>query len=323
MNNTTTSTSLAAAVDPKHPPADARYIDHAYGYLLRHYNSIDLTLGGSLVLHTVTYWSVGIGLLLFELGFPSVARRYKTQPNTTVTGKQILKLLKRVIPNQILLVLLALGVRRFRPTLVDEKLDKQVIRAPPSYARIAGDYLFNLGVFEVVFYVLHRALHDLRWYKYVHKIHHEFKAPIGLAAEYAHIVELILSNIIPGAIGPALSNAHPLSTWVWMVGSLVQTCFHHSGLMLPFYPLNQWTIAHDWHHKAFTDQFGVVGAMDSALKTTGDVPYTAFSNEIWNRTAYAGKLAGQTIVRVATMAIMAKRSKSKRMPSDLFSTLVR
>lgn len=274
-------------VDPKNPPKNSRYIDHIYAYCLRNYNSIDLTLGGSTIVHGVAYWGIGLSLLLFEFGLPSIARRYKTQPNIRVTGKEIIKLLKRCIGNQAILLLFYLGVRKLKPKMLVEELDKKVLRPAPSYIRIACDYVFNLCVFEVVFYLLHRTLHDLRWYKYVHKIHHEFKAPIGLASEYAHIVELILSNIIPGAVGPALTNAHPVSTWIWLAGSILQTCFHHSGMMLPFYPLNQWTVAHDWHHAAFTDQFGVVGLMDGALKTTGGDSYKKFSNEIWKRTSSA------------------------------------
>ena len=309
---------------PKQPLPNARYIDHFYAKLLNRFGSIDLIMGGSLVIHTVTYWSVGLGLLLFEFGLPSIALGYKTQPNRTVTWKEIVKLLKLVIPNQILLALAYLAVRTLRPKQLQDKFDEQCSRTPPSYLRIMGDYLFNLGVFEVVFYLLHRTLHDLRWYKYVHKIHHQFKAPVGLAAEYAHIVELFLSNIVPGAIGPALSNAHPVSTWIWLAGSLVQTLFHHSGLMLPFYPLNQWTISHDWHHAAFTDQFGVVGIMDNALQTTGDQPYLNFSNEIWQRTGGgSATVAGSALVRVATVAALIVSRRKKMLVSSLFQSIVR
>ena len=307
---------------PSNPHPDARYIDHWYAYFLRKYNSIDLTLGGALVIHTATYWGVGLSLLAFEKVLPSIALRYKTQPRKIVRWTEILKLLKRVVVNQLLLLVSFLAVSKLRPKFLIDDLDKKVNRTPPSYLRIAADYVFNLGVFEIVFYCFHRALHDLRWYKYIHKIHHEFKAPIALAAEYAHIVELILSNIVPGAIGPASTNAHPVSTWVWLFGSLVQTLFHHSGLMLPFYPLNQWTIDHDFHHASFQNQFGVVGMMDTALKTTGGEPYNQFSNDIWQRMTTVASVAGSAIVRSATAAIR-RRSSSSRMPSQLFQTVVR
>ncbi len=38
-------------------------------------------------------------------------------------------------------------------------------------------------------YFQHRALHDSRVYKHVHKVHHHFSAPFGLTAEYLHPAE--------------------------------------------------------------------------------------------------------------------------------------
>ncbi len=35
----------------------------------------------------------------------------------------------------------------------------------------------------------HRFLHDKRYYKYVHKVHHYYPAPFGMVAEYAHPLE--------------------------------------------------------------------------------------------------------------------------------------
>jgi len=50
---------------------------------------------------------------------------------------------------------------------------------------------------SAVFYWAHRVLHHRRIYKYIHKQHHEFKATVGIAAEYAHPVESLLANAVP------------------------------------------------------------------------------------------------------------------------------
>lgn len=41
-----------------------------------------------------------------------------------------------------------------------------------------------------------------RFYKSVHKIHHKWTAPIGIAAEYAHPFEFLIGNIVPVFTGP-------------------------------------------------------------------------------------------------------------------------
>lgn len=48
-------------------------------------------------------------------------------------------------------------------------------------------------------YWAHRALHYGPLYKKIHKLHHEFSAPFGLAAEYAHPLEILILGM--GTIG--------------------------------------------------------------------------------------------------------------------------
>jgi sterol desaturase/sphingolipid hydroxylase (fatty acid hydroxylase superfamily) len=263
-----------------------RWVDRWWRGVVAKYDAVDITLGGSLLVHTGAYWGSGLLLLLLERAFPGFAARYKTQPGRTVKMRDLLKLLKRVLTNQAILLAGFLLIRKVRPQPIVDRAEQLVRQPVPSLARVVKDYVFNLGVFEVVFYVLHRALHDQRWYRHIHKIHHEFKYPIALASEYAHFIELMMSNVIPGAVGPAITNAHPLSTFTWLTGSILMTNFHHSGMNLPFYPLNYMTRAHDWHHLAFTDQFGVVGAMDTVLKTTGGNDFHAFASEIVKRVGF-------------------------------------
>jgi len=57
----------------------------------------------------------------------------------------------------------------------------------------AGAHLVN----DVGFYWTHRLLHSKALYKRFHKKHHTFRGSVGAAAEYAHPVEVILSNQIP------------------------------------------------------------------------------------------------------------------------------
>lgn len=51
-------------------------------------------------------------------------------------------------------------------------------------------------------YWAHRALHQGALYQRIHKLHHEFSAPFGLAAEYAHPLEILILGM--GTVGGPL-----------------------------------------------------------------------------------------------------------------------
>lgn len=235
-------------------------------------------------MHAAAYWGSGMALLVAEKLMPQgLIARYKIQPNRSVGVQELLKLLKLVLGNQAGLLLLYLGVRKIRSAKIDAHCQEIVDRPVPGWRQVALEYIFNLLTFEVVFYILHWALHQRVWYKRIHKVHHEFKAPLGLCSEYAHPVELILSNVVPGAIGPLITGAHPLSTWIFLVGSIFMTNVHHSGFIWPWYPFNSWTMFHDYHHANFYDQFGVVGLMDRLFKTTGGSDFNDYKTQALKR----------------------------------------
>uniref|UniRef100_A0A1I8J2R8 Fatty acid hydroxylase domain-containing protein n=1 Tax=Macrostomum lignano TaxID=282301 RepID=A0A1I8J2R8_9PLAT len=64
----------------------------------------------------------------------------------------------------------------------------------------------NAPVDKILFYYCHRWLHSPSLYKRVHKLHHEWQAPVAAVAMYAHPVEFLLSNLLPVMAGPLLLN---------------------------------------------------------------------------------------------------------------------
>jgi len=248
---------------------------------------IDLYFGSTMLIHVVVYWGSGLALLAFEklIASEKFIQRYKIQAGKSVTGPDILKLVKVVLKNHLMLLVFYLLAKHIRIKPLVDKLRETVDRPIPTLSQILRDFIFNLGVFEVVFFASHYYLHKPTWYKQIHKIHHEFKAPIGLASEYAHPVELVLSNIVPGAIGPLIMQSHPISTWVWLSGSILMTNIHHSGFIFPWYPANSWTVAHDYHHYLFSEHFGVVGLMDNICQTTGDEDFVNYKRNAVLRAA--------------------------------------
>ena len=94
-----------------------------------------------------------------------------------------------------------------------------------------------------------------------HKQHHEFKANVGIAAEYFHPVE-DLFNIIPMITGPLLLKMHFCTFMVWIVIRISEIVDAHSGYALPF---SIWEISlrlqggadrHEFHHSHNKGSYG-------------------------------------------------------------------
>ena len=92
-------------------------------------------------------------------------------------------------------------------------------------------YLF---ISEAVFYYNHRLLHLPWFYKRVHKIHHEFTAPIGLAAIYLHWFESLLS------LGVALTG--PMISITCINAQCCETSYKTSGVNFIAAPLTKDTM---------------------------------------------------------------------------------
>ena len=79
----------------------------------------------------------------------------------------------------------------------------------------------------------HRALHTPVLYKHIHKLHHKYSAPFGLAAEYAHPAETFILGTGTLA-GPLLwcyfrRDVHIVTVYIWITLRLFQAIDAHSG----------------------------------------------------------------------------------------------
>ncbi|KAK3951268.1 hypothetical protein QBC32DRAFT_315062 [Pseudoneurospora amorphoporcata] len=127
---------------------------------------------------------------------------------------------------------------------------------------------FQICIFFVMedawHYWFHRALHYGPLYKAIHKIHHTYSAPFGLAAEYASPIEVMLLGI--GTVGSPIlwvsftKDLHLVTMYIWIVLRLFQAIDAHSGYDFPFslrHFLPFWAGAdhHDVHHERFIGNY--------------------------------------------------------------------
>ena len=113
-------------------------------------------------------------------------------------------------------------------------------------------------------YFSHRLLHTPYFYKKIHKIHHQYSAPFGMAAEYASPIEVMILGL--GTVGvPILwcawtKDLHILTMYLWIVGRLFQAIDAHSGYEFPwslhhFLPFWAGADHHDTHHEKFIGNY--------------------------------------------------------------------
>lgn len=130
-----------------------------------------------------------------------------------------------------------------------------------SIYRFLIDILIHVVVVDVWFYTTHRILHYPVLYKYIHKLHHRFKAPTAVACMYANPIEFTIGNHLGVALGPVFSNCHPYTAFFWFFLSLFNTAGSHSGYYL--FGAEE----HDIHHEKFRYNYGVGGMMDYLFGT--------------------------------------------------------
>lgn len=112
----------------------------------------------------------------------------------------------------------------------------------PSLYEVAWQVVACIVIQDTVFYWSHRALHTKWLFRTIHRRHHDFRYVRGLAAEYAHPVELIV-NTISIVIGPILLAAHPVTFMAWIAIRMVETVEAHSG-----YAFTGVASRHAYHH---------------------------------------------------------------------------
>ncbi|KAJ1964816.1 C-4 sterol methyl oxidase [Dipsacomyces acuminosporus] len=209
-------------------------------------------------IHQAVYYGRYIPYLICD--YIPAMQKYKLQPDRHISNDQWWRCVKSLLFSQ---VFFQLPMMMF--FLPAAKMVGFSCSAPfPVWPRV----LFQVCVFFVIedfyHYWAHRSFHYGFLYKKIHKVHHEYTAPFGIAAEYAHPLETAVLG--QGTIaGPLLFNyfveqVHITTMLIWIAARLWQTVEAHCGYDFPWstpHWLPFWAGAshHDYHHAAFVNNF--------------------------------------------------------------------
>ncbi|KAJ3118838.1 hypothetical protein HDU96_007580 [Phlyctochytrium bullatum] len=220
------------------------------------YTSEQLFFGGTFIYSTAIYWICSLLYAVLDLWHaPREFFRLKIQDTKTTTLADFRKASLQVLFNQFFLNL-PLG---YLSRNMWESRGCSASAPLPSPFILVRDLVAFGVIEEILFYYSHRMLHHRSIYKYIHKQHHEFTAPCGVAATYAHPIEHFFSNMFPIVVGPYVMRSHLLTYWMWLTVAILTTIATHSGFVLPGMPNG---LRHDFHHYRFNSYYGVIGVLD-------------------------------------------------------------
>lgn len=214
----------------------------------------------------VTYWVNGFFLLAVDRFVrPEKVREFKLQPGKKFNQQLLPKICINILKGQIFVIIPYAMVCAYLGVVTPLKLSHEA--ELPTPRRMLFELLAMIFFNEFTFFYGHWALHQkvcgVNLYARFHKIHHEFTAPIGLAASYCHPVEMLVSNCLPLTFGASLVQAHTFTLLIWVMFAVMSTQFHHGGYHWPWVPsFDHHPDFHDLHHEHFSSNFGNMGILD-------------------------------------------------------------
>lgn len=231
-----------------------------YDYLDQTYGEFTVNIWGTFIITSVFFWVCAATFAIPDLtGWPRWLFKYKTQPFIRVGEWEYARIALIGLRNQVIAVIPLVYLVTFfnhpRPVAAS---------ALPSPMQAVAIAIFDVFCTDLGFYYIHRSFHAKLLYPLFHKQHHEFTAPVGLAATYCTLTEHVLSNLLPNIIGVLIVPHHwSQLTFSFLFLQFAAICTH-SGYNIPWMPSN---LQHDFHHFAFNENFGPTGLFDAVHGT--------------------------------------------------------
>ncbi|XP_052792488.1 fatty acid hydroxylase domain-containing protein 2-like isoform X2 [Mya arenaria] len=213
---------------------------------------------GTFVVTQGVFWLGNSFFMLLDVyGVPACLLKYKIQEDVKVEMPKLWKAVRQVVFNMLVVGVPFIFVASY---LFQLRGGSSTIGGElPTFTWVMLEILIFSFVEEFCFYYSHRLLHHPRLYKHIHKLHHEWTAPISIVAVYTHPVEHVISSFLPPTLGPLIMASHLATAWLWFILAFLSTTISHCGYHLPLLPSPE---AHDYHHLKFNQNFGVLGVLD-------------------------------------------------------------
>ncbi|XP_059637579.1 methylsterol monooxygenase 1-1-like isoform X1 [Cornus florida] len=174
--------------------------------------------------------------------------KFKVQPKVKNSFSDMFRCYKAVM----LTFVLAVGPLQLFSYPVIELIGIRTGLPLPSGKEMFWQLLVYAVVEDYANYWLHRLLHCQWGFENIHRAHHEYTAPIGFAAPYAHWSEVLILGFA-SFLGPLMVPGHMITFWLWMVLRQLEAIETHSGYDFPwsptkFIPFYGGAEYHDYHH---------------------------------------------------------------------------
>lgn len=229
-------------------------VEAAWGTFLSFFTEYQLKTVVTFLIHEFFYWTSYLPFIIADR-IPYL-NRYKIQPEKQNTASLHSNCIKRLVLSHFLLVLPMIMLSH---PIFDHMGSDYTVQTIPSLQTLLSQIILFFLIEDFVFYWGHRALHTPWLYKHVHSIHHEHAAPFGIAAEYAHPLEIMFLGLAT-LVGPMLIGPHLLTLYTYLALRCIQTVECHSGYDFPW-SLNRWfplyggADFHDHHHRIHSGNY--------------------------------------------------------------------